>query len=78
MYVTRFKEYSLKIIFYYTIPKKFFFLQEYSFQITLRQQWNDVRLKFKDKLQKGHEGKYYDIFTLHNCSLDNVQCSLDC
>ncbi|XP_023331534.1 glutamate-gated chloride channel [Eurytemora carolleeae] len=30
---------------------------EYSFQITLRQQWNDVRLKFKDKLQKGHEDK---------------------
>ena len=27
----------------------FFFLQEYSFQITLRQQWNDKRLRF-DKI----------------------------
>jgi len=30
---------------------------EYSFQITLRQQWNDVRLKFTDKIKKGHEDK---------------------
>ena len=34
-----------------------FILQEYSFQITLRQQWNDGRLSFKDKLL-GMEGKY--------------------
>lgn len=30
---------------------------EYSFQITLRQQWNDGRLKFHDKLQPGHGDK---------------------
>ena len=34
-------------------------IQEYSFQITLRQQWNDVRLKFTDKIKKGHEGKIF-------------------
>ena len=26
-------------------------LQEYSFQITLRQQWNDNRLRYKEKLE---------------------------
>ena len=41
-------------------------LQEYSFQITLRQQWNDGRLKFKDRIV-GMEGKdtamyYYMLF----------------
>ena len=25
-------------------------VQEYSFQITMRQQWNDKRLRYKDKL----------------------------
>ena len=36
----------------------FLSLQEYSFQITLRQQWNDNRLAFKNKLTKaGMEGK---------------------
>jgi len=30
---------------------------EYSFQITLRQQWNDNRLAFKNKLKKGMEEK---------------------
>ena len=25
--------------------------QEYSFQITLRQQWNDNRLRYKEKLE---------------------------
>jgi len=35
----------------------FCILQEYSFQITLRQQWNDGRLSFKDKLL-GMEGNY--------------------
>ena len=26
--------------------------QEYSFQITMRQQWNDKRLRYKEKLNK--------------------------
>ena len=30
-------------------PSNIFF-QEYVFQITLRQQWNDKRLRFKEKL----------------------------
>ena len=33
-----------------------FTLQEYSFQITLRQQWNDKRLSFKNRIF-GMEGK---------------------
>ena len=36
----------MKMIIY--PPNKIF--QEYSFQITLRQQWNDKRLRFKEKL----------------------------
>lgn len=36
--------------------RKCIWLQEYSFQITLRQQWNDGRLSFRDKLY-GMEGK---------------------
>ena len=31
--------------------ENFLMFQEYSFQITLRQQWNDKRLKFKEKLE---------------------------
>ena len=36
-------------------------LQEYSFQITLRQQWNDNRLAFKNKLRDGMAGKRTSI-----------------
>ena len=36
-------------------------LQEYSFQITLRQQWNDNRLAFKNKLRDGMAGKRSSI-----------------
>ena len=32
-------------------------LQEYHFQITLRQNWNDKRLEFKQQLAKGGQGK---------------------
>lgn len=31
-------------------------LQEYHFQITLRQNWNDKRLEFKQQLAKGGQG----------------------
>jgi hypothetical protein len=31
-------------------------LQEYSFQITMRQQWNDKRLQYKDKLRGAMAG----------------------
>ena len=33
------------------LDENFLMFQEYSFQITLRQQWNDKRLKFKEKLE---------------------------
>ena len=32
------------------------FLQEYHFQITLRQNWNDKRLEFKQQLARGGQG----------------------
>ena len=32
-------------------------VQEYSFQITMRQQWNDKRLRYKEKLTKIMEGE---------------------
>ena len=44
-------------------------LQEYSFQITLRQQWNDNRLAFKNKLRDGMAGKRTSILpkvTVHS------------
>ena len=34
-------------------------VQEYSFQITMRQQWNDKRLRYKEKLTKIMEGERY-------------------
>ena len=42
------------------INDTFFTFQEYSFQITMRQQWNDKRLNFKSKLKGGLAGKYID------------------
>ena len=47
-----------------------FLLQEYSFQITLRQQWNDGRLSFKNRIF-GMEGKLkaqlkYYVFSSRN------------
>ena len=34
------------------------FDQEYSFQITMRQQWNDKRLAYKERLQGQLAGNY--------------------
>ena len=54
------------ITFFYIFliaPSPFFsrysfqFYQEYSFQITMRQQWNDVRLRYKDRLSEKMAGK---------------------
>ena len=36
------------------------FDQEYSFQITMRQQWNDKRLAYKERLQGQLAGNNYD------------------
>lgn len=43
------------------INDSFFTFQEYSFQITMRQQWNDKRLNFKNKLKGGLAGKIYRL-----------------
>lgn len=45
---------------------------EYSFQITLRQQWNDVRLKFTDKLKqelKGGQAEKIKYLTMTDAKL---------
>ena len=53
--------------------------QEYSFQITLRQQWNDKRLRFKEKLE-GYgveEGKksQANSFLKVNVVADNIMAN---
>ena len=40
---------------------KIHFSQEYSFQITMRQQWNDKRLAYKERLQGQLAGNYYHL-----------------
>ena len=37
------------------------FLQEYHFQITLRQNWNDKRLEFKQQLARGGQGTSFSF-----------------
>ena len=50
-------------IFYHIFPR-----QEYDFSITLRQKWNDQRLRFEDKLQGAQTG-----FFNHHCNLFNLK-----
>ena len=45
--------YDINLLFLQYILYIIYITQEYSFQITMRQQWNDKRLNFKDRL-KGH------------------------
>ena len=49
-----------------------FVWQEYSFQITMRQQWNDKRLAYKERLQGQLAGDYYYYFCFGHIHLQHV------
>ncbi len=43
-------------------------VQEYSFQITMRQEWNDRRLSYEERLTSKMKGTVFLKMCIHNCT----------